>query len=84
MLPYVMATVLAREERLGEILDVGALLALATNDANLHLITTLVNAELAPTNHVTIGHRRNDFDGIRQAMPELVWHVLSQHFCCNL
>jgi hypothetical protein len=30
MLPYVMATILAKEEGLGEVLDVGALLALAT------------------------------------------------------
>jgi hypothetical protein len=30
MLPYVMATILAKEEGLGEVLNVGALLALAT------------------------------------------------------
>ncbi len=33
MLPYVMATVFAKEEPIGEILDVKALLALATNNA---------------------------------------------------
>jgi hypothetical protein len=43
MLPYMMVAVLAREERLGEILDVEALIALVTNDANLHVIATLVN-----------------------------------------
>jgi hypothetical protein len=40
-----MAMVLTREERLGEVLDVGALLALATSDTNLHLIATLVNTK---------------------------------------
>ncbi|CAM6023247.1 unnamed protein product [Sphagnum balticum] len=77
MLPYVMATVLAREERLGEILDVGTLLALATNDANLHLVTTLVNTELAPAGHVTIGRRQNNLDDIGQVVPGLVWCGLS-------
>ncbi len=84
MLPYVMVTALAKEERLGEVLDVGALLALVTNDANLHLVVTLLNTELAPTGHVAVGRRRNDLDGIRQAVPELVWRGLSRHFCCNL
>jgi hypothetical protein len=83
MLPYVMATVLVREEQLGEVLDVEALFTLATSDANLHLVTTFVNIELAPTSHVVVERCRNDFDGVRQAMPELVWHGLSRHFSCN-
>jgi len=57
MLPYVMATILAREERLGDILDIEVLLALATSDTNLHLITTLVDAELALVGHVDVGCR---------------------------
>jgi hypothetical protein len=77
MLPYVMAMVLAKEERLGEVLDVGALLALATSDANLHLVATLVNTELAPTSHVAVGCHQNDLDGVRQVMFGLVWHDLS-------
>ncbi|CAK9862316.1 unnamed protein product [Sphagnum jensenii] len=77
MLPYVMAVVIAREERLGEVLDVGALLALATNDANLHLIATLVDAKLTPAGHIAVGRCRNDLDGKHQAMPELVWCGLS-------
>jgi hypothetical protein len=72
MLPYVMAMVLAREERLGEVLDVRALLALATNDANLHLVATLVNTKLALTGHVAVGHRQNDLDDARQAVLGLV------------
>jgi len=78
-----MATVLAREEQLGEVLDVGALLALAISNANLHLVATLVNTELAPASHVAIGHYQNDLNGIRQAMPGLVWDGLSQHFYNN-
>ncbi|CAM6030945.1 unnamed protein product [Sphagnum balticum] len=83
ILPYVMATVLAREEQLGEVLDVEALLALVTNNANLHLIATLVNTELAPAGHITVGRHQNDLDGVRQVVLGLVWHGLSQHFCCN-
>jgi hypothetical protein len=54
-MPYVMAIVLAREERLCEVLDVGTLFALVTNNANLHFVATLVDIELAPVGHVTIG-----------------------------
>ncbi|CAM6017988.1 unnamed protein product [Sphagnum balticum] len=79
MLPYVMAMVLAREERLGEVLDVRALLALVTSDANLHLVATFINRELALIGHVAIGCRRNDLDGVRQAVPGLVWRGLCQH-----
>jgi ribosomal protein S12 methylthiotransferase accessory factor YcaO len=78
-----MATVLAREERFGEVMDVEALLALATNDANLHLVATLVNTELAPIGHVAVGRCRNDLDGVRQAVPRLVWRGLSRNFYCN-
>jgi hypothetical protein len=84
MLPYVMATVLAKEERFSEVLDVRALLALATSDTNLHLVATLINIKLAPIVHITIGHRRNDLNGVREAARGLVWHGLSRHFCCNL
>jgi hypothetical protein len=83
MLPYVMAVVFAREERLGEILDVEALFVVVTNNVNLHLIATFINVELAPTSHVVVGRRQNNLDGIRQAMPKLVWRGLSQHFYCN-
>jgi hypothetical protein len=83
MLPYVMVVVLAKEERLGELLDVETLFALATNDTNLYLVMTFIDVELASTGHVTVGRRRNDLDGIRQAMPELVWCGLSQHFYYN-
>lgn len=69
ILPYVMVAVLAREEWLSEILDVETLFALTTNDANLHLIATFVDAKLAPTGHVAVGCRRNDHDDIRQAVP---------------
>jgi hypothetical protein len=78
-----MAIVLAKEERLGEVLDVGTLLALATSNTNLHLVATLINTELALAGHVVVGHRRNDLNGVRQAMPGLVWRGLFQHFCCN-
>jgi hypothetical protein len=64
MLPYVMVVVLAKEERLGEVLDVGALLALATSDVNFHLVATLVDVELTPASHVVIGRCQNDLDGI--------------------
>ncbi len=57
MLPYVMATILAREERLGDILNIEVLLALATSDTNLHLITTLIDAKLALVGHVNVGCR---------------------------
>ncbi len=68
-MPYVMVAVLAREEWLSEILDVETLFTLATNDANLHLIATFVDAKLAPTGHVAVGCRRNDHDDVRQAVP---------------
>ncbi len=55
MLPYVMAAVLAREERLGEVLDVGVLLALATSNANLHLVATFIDVEFASASHVAVG-----------------------------
>jgi hypothetical protein len=77
MLSYVMVTVLAMEERLGEVLDVKALLALATNDANLHLVATLVNIELALASHVAVGRRQNNLNGVHQAVPGLVWRGLS-------
>jgi hypothetical protein len=83
MLPYVMVAVLAKEEWLGKILDVEALLVLATNNANLHLVTTFINTELALKSHIVVGRRRNDLNGVCQGVPELVWHGLSQHFCCD-
>jgi hypothetical protein len=83
MLPYVMATVLAKDEWLGEIPDVRVLLVFATNDANLHLIATLVNTELAPGGHIVVGRRQNDLNGVHQTVPGLVWRGLSQHFYCN-
>jgi hypothetical protein len=57
MLPYVMATVLAKEERLSEVLDVGMLYALVTNNTNLHLLVTFVDVELALVGHVAVGCR---------------------------
>jgi len=55
MLPYMMDVVLAREERFGEVLDVEVLFALVTNNANLHLVTTLVDVKLALVGHAAVG-----------------------------
>jgi hypothetical protein len=86
VLPLVVAAVLERGERLREVLDVAALLALATRHADLHDVTALVQAELAPDDHITTTFRRDDlqskFQGVRLLKRrQLLAHLLVRHPC---
>jgi hypothetical protein len=86
VLPLVVAAVLERGERLCEILYVAALLTLATRHADLHDVTALVQAELAPEGHIaTTFHRdylQSKFQGERLLkLYQLLAHSVVRHPC---
>jgi hypothetical protein len=68
MVPFVMVVVLERSERLREVLDVVALLALAARHLDLNDVMALVQAEQVADGHVTITSRRDNLQGEFQGM----------------
>jgi hypothetical protein len=86
VLPLVVAAVLERGERLREVLDVAALLALATRHADLHDVTALLQAELVPDGHIAASFRRDylqiKFKGVRLLKRrQPLSHSLVRHTC---
>jgi hypothetical protein len=86
VLPLVVDAVLARGERIREILGVAALLALATRHADLHDVTALVHAELAQEGHIATTFRRDYLQNKLQSKRllkrrQLLAHSLVRHPC---
>jgi hypothetical protein len=77
VLPLVVTLVLVGSERLREVLNVAALLALLPRDTNLDDITALVHTKQAPNRDVTTDVLRDFLDGVGQLMRLLEW-------CCLL
>ncbi len=84
MLRFVMVTILERGERLCEVLDIVALLALAARHADLNDVAALVQAELPVDGHVATSVRRDDphdeLQGVRllEQRQLLLGHHLAQ------
>jgi hypothetical protein len=86
VLPFVVAAVLERGEGLRDVLDVAALLALETRHADIHEVTALVQAELAPDGHIATNFSRDyllsKFQGVRLLKRrQLLAHSLVRHPC---
>ncbi len=73
MLPLVVTLVLVGSERLREVLNVVALLALPPRDPNLDDITALVHTKQAPNRDVATDVLRDFLDGVGQLMRLLEW-----------
>ncbi len=68
MLPLVVTLVLVGSERLCEVLNVVALLALPPCDVDLDDVTALVHTEQAPNRDVATGVLRDFLDSVGQLM----------------
>ncbi len=82
MLPLVVTLIFVGSERLRDILNVVALLALPPRDANLDDVTTLVHTKQAPNRDVATGVLRDYLDGVGQLMRllERCRLLLARHF----
>ncbi len=64
VLPLVVTLVLVGSERLREVLNVDALLALPPHNVDLNNVTALVHTKRAPNHDVTTGVLRDFLDGV--------------------
>jgi hypothetical protein len=64
MLPLVVTLVLVGSERLREVLNVDALLALPPRDADLDDVMALVHTEQTPNRDIATGVLRDFLDGV--------------------